>query len=149
MKVIQKITSLSLAIVFLLSSLGFTISKMSCIKTGKSKLSLVALEDCCIKKEKKSEINCCDDEVAEANPNLTAISKSDCCDINNTTFDLSDFHSSSKEKLPQASDFEFILFQTNASTCNFSSDLPYKYFLESPFSLSSRELLSKFSILII
>lgn len=149
MKLVNKITASFLAIVFLLSSLGFTINKMSCLKTGTSKLSLIALEDCCIKKQKKSEVSCCADETPEPTIDLTTISKADCCDIVNTSFDLSDFQPSKNNTLPIAQALEMVVVPAHLNLVyaaqsfqTFSNNNP-------PPHLYGRALLSHISILTI
>jgi hypothetical protein len=84
MKTLQKITSVFLAVTFLVSSLGFTVNKMVCLKSGYTKLSLLHVKDCC--PEKKSSI---------------PVIKSDCCDITNTFFDLGDLRLSQKTEIVQ------------------------------------------------
>jgi hypothetical protein len=148
MKLVNKITASFLAIVFLLSSLGFTINKMSCLKTGTSKLSLVALEDCCTKKEKASEVNCCDEETLEPTIDLTTISKADCCDIVNTSFDLSDFQTSKSHSLPLAQALEMVMHPTPINSICAAHSLK-TIFNYPPPNLHGRALLSQISILII
>jgi hypothetical protein len=97
MKLVQKITSLFLAVIFVLSSLGFTINKMVCLKSGKSKVSLTHLKDCC--PDKKSTI---------------PVVKAQCCDIQNSSFKLTDFNPSQKHELPVS--FELVSFLTNSIT---------------------------------
>jgi hypothetical protein len=83
MKSVQKFTSLFLVAAILVSSLGFTANKMVCLKSGKTKLSLVNIKDCCPDEEARTEV------------------KADCCDITNTFFDLNDFLQSEKSELVQ------------------------------------------------
>ncbi len=132
MKTTQKIISLFLAFIFLLSSLGFTANKMVCLKSGKTKLSLVHLKDCC--PEKKS---------------VTPLLKSDCCNINNIYFNLSDFQHAEKNNIEQpSSQISFVnptqKFKINTSTFV----LTHSSFVIPP-KLSGRELLSFISILTI
>ena len=82
MKIIQKITSVFLALVFLLSSLGFTVNKMTCLKSGKVKVSFLAQKDCCPEKESS-----------------LPVIKSKCCDLSNTYFNLGDIQHSQKFSL--------------------------------------------------
>ena len=89
MKLVQKITSLFLAVVFVLSSLGFTINKMVCLKSGKTKVSLTHVKDCC--PEKKSTV---------------PVVKAQCCDIQNSSFKLTDFNPSQKQNVPAS--FELV-----------------------------------------
>ena len=92
MKVLQKIASVFLASIFLFSSLGFTISSMVCLKSGKGKISLAKIEDCCSKKVEQvvsDKDSCCEEELA-------VIKKGHCCDINSYTFSLNDFQNSQK-----------------------------------------------------
>ncbi len=104
MKALQKITSVFLATVFLFSSLGFTISSMVCLKSGKGKVSLSVIEDCCAKTPTASvaKKDCCN-HVEELNvpKGMAVIKKGECCDINNYTFNLNDFQSSQKQSIEQ------------------------------------------------
>ncbi len=92
MKTIKNITSLFLAFVFLLASFGFTINKMICLKSGKTKISLVPIKDCC----KKSKSG-------------TPIIKAKCCDINATSFNLGDFHSNKKYSIPSTNECVLVI----------------------------------------
>ncbi|MCW3103258.1 MAG: hypothetical protein JWO09_1698 [Bacteroidetes bacterium] len=84
MKALQKITSVFLAVTFLVSSLGFTVNKIVCLKSCKTKLSLLHVKDCC------------PDETSSI-----PVVKSDCCDITNTYFDLGDLRMSQKTEIVQ------------------------------------------------
>ena len=79
MKVLQKIAAVFLALVFLLSSLGFTVNKMTCLKSGKVRVSFVAQKDCC-----------------EMEKSALPIIKSKCCDLANSYFNLGDVQHSQK-----------------------------------------------------
>ena len=132
MKTVQKITSVCLVVVLLLSSLGFTINKMVCLKSGKVKISLTHVKNCC--PEKRSD---------------TSTIKSNCCDLKNTTFDLDDFSSSQKVNTPIADNFVLAIWQNDfvvAMPCNNPSVLSYN---DLPPPLYGRQLLSFISILII
>jgi hypothetical protein len=133
MKTLQKVTSVFLAVIFLVSSLGFTANKMVCLKSGKTKLSLVHVKDCC--PEKKSSL---------------PVVKADCCDITNTFFNLCDFQNGHKLQVNKPSVIQsFCLipdfFANKQGILNQSvfslADLP------PPFS--GRKILSFISILII
>lgn len=135
MKRLQKITSLFLAFSFLLSSLGFTVNKMVCLKSGESKVSLIALKDCC-PGEEEEESGC-------------FLSHS-CCDITNTYFDLSDFSSASKVSVEEQitvqplfynSQISFQIDPVSQTSANLYADLPPP--------LHGRQLLSFISVLII
>ena len=82
MKKNLNITAVFLATVFLLSSLGFSVSKMVCLKSGKTKVSLANIHDCC--KKTKSPL---------------AVVKANCCDINTTSFNLGDIQTLEKGSL--------------------------------------------------
>ncbi len=84
MKTFQKITSLFLVVILLVSSLGFTANKMICLKSGKTKFSLVNIKDCC-----------------PENQSSVPVIKSHCCNITNTFFDLNDFRSVQKSEVSQ------------------------------------------------
>lgn len=132
MKAIKKITALSLAMVFLLSSLGFTINKMVCFKSGKTKISLTQLKDCCPKKE-------------SANP----VVKAQCCDINNTSFHFNDFNSSSKKNIPTAGDCVLSINKYSFKLINYHNLSTELFFADLPPPLYGRQLLSFISILVI
>jgi hypothetical protein len=131
MKLLQKIISFFLAITFLVSSLGFTANKMICLKTGKVKISLVHVKNCC--PEKKSSV---------------PVLKAQCCDLVNTSFYLGNFQNSQKLSIGHSfisavynSFFSRKLFLTVQPTTFFSADLPPPH--------SGRTILSFNSILII
>lgn len=150
MKIFQKITSLSLAAVFLLSSLGFTINKMICLKSGKEKISFTAIEDCCATKINATKDSCCEDEQNEIQYTHEAfITKSECCDIVNSNFDLSDFQTQQNNYLPTIISFDLfynpIFHNTTTSQLSSIDVIPDISF--SP--LYGRDLLSHVSILII
>lgn len=130
MKLFQKITSLFLAVVFVLSSLGFTINKMVCLKSGKTKVSLTHVKDCC--PEKKSTI---------------PVVKSLCCDIQNSSFQLTDFNTSQKHGIPSL--FELASFVTNFSTTSNLVDSKSTAFLfaDLPPPIYGRTLLNFISTL--
>ncbi len=132
MKSVQKITSITLAVIFLLSGLGFTANKMVCLKSGKTKLSLVHVKACC--PEKKSDI-------------LQINSK--CCDLKNTFFQLGSFQSSQKCIIENPAALS-ILFLPSYSFKFLSFKYVQSFFIsDSPFSISGRQLLScisKFTI---
>lgn len=105
MKPLQKITSVFLATIFLFSSLGFTISSMVCLESGKGKVSLAIIEDCCINKAEPvlAEKDACCEHVEELSLpiELAVIKKGECCDINNFSLELNDFQNAKKISLEQ------------------------------------------------
>ena len=133
MKAIQKITSVFLALVFLLSSLGFTVNKMTCLKSGKVRVSFVAQKDCC--PEKESSI---------------PVIKSKCCDLSNTYFNLSDFQFTQKLSLEKQLSAKALFL--NSQVFNFTqiaskfSVIPYA---DLPPPRSGRTLLTFISVLTI
>ncbi len=133
MKVIQKITSVFLALVFLLSSLGFTLNKMTCFKSGRVKVSLVAQKDCCPERE-----------------STIPLIKSKCCDLSNTYFNLSDVQHSQKVSIEKQLFVKasFLNYQVYNSASIFSkhSVIP---FADLPPPLYGRTLLNFISVLII
>lgn len=132
MKILQKITALFLATVFVLSSLGFTINKMVCFKSGKTLLSLTHVKDCC--PDKKSTI---------------PVVKAQCCDIQNTSFKLTDYSVAQKHELPASqelispSEYSFTFIPAAVQTVAVLS------FADLPPPLSGRSLLQFISILLI
>jgi hypothetical protein len=115
MKFISKHISVFLAVVFLLSSLGFTANRMICLKSGKQKISLIPINDCC----KKTTLG-------------KHSVKSKCCDINNNEFQLSDFRSVEKtETIPiKLHLFELPFFLVQHS--NVSTEYVYIFFPPPP-----------------
>ncbi|MES2286978.1 MAG: hypothetical protein V4547_14905 [Bacteroidota bacterium] len=132
MKAIKKTTALFLAMVFILSSLGFTINKMICFKSGKVKVSLSHLKDCCA--EEKSAL---------------PIVKAQCCDINSTSFHLNDFNSSQKNNVPVADDCVLAINKYSFPCGNYNTPSSKLLFADLPPPLYGRQLLSFISILII
>ncbi|MBN8696202.1 MAG: hypothetical protein J0L87_06705 [Bacteroidetes bacterium] len=132
MKIFRKITALFLATVFVLSSLGFTINKMVCLKSGKTKISLTHVKDCC--PEKKSSI---------------PVVKAQCCDIQNSSFKLTDFSVAQKHELPCSqelisfSEYSFAAVPSAVQTVSVLS------FADLPPPLSGKSLLHFISILLI
>jgi hypothetical protein len=122
-KIFKKITAVFLASVFLLSSMSFTISSMVCLKSGKGKVSLSLIEDCC---KKKNEEKCCD-EINDRSSDKTYIGKGDCCAISNLSIQLHDFNPSKKIAVEQPV-LENILFFSPVPFSSFSSSqkLPYQ-----------------------
>ncbi len=147
MKLFQKIASVFLAVVFLLSSLGFTVGKMVCLKSGKTKISLSSVEDCCAK-AKKQNANCCDEEQETTTLDFI-IKKSDCCDISNTSLQLNDFNPSHKKELAAV---EHTLFISESSFYFNTSAIENKSitsFADLPPPLHGRTLLNFISVLTI
>jgi hypothetical protein len=133
MKTLQKITSVLLAVIFLVSSLGFTANKMVCLKSGKTKLSLTHVKSCC--PEKKSTL---------------PVVSSQCCDITNTSFNLADLHNTSKSQVSESFAFLpfFIIPGYTFNDPSTSNETPFSFADLLP-PLAGRDLLSFISILII
>jgi len=154
LKTIQKITAVFLAVIFLFSSFGFTISSMVCIKSGKGKVSFAMIEDCCSKNTERAAVItkpvCCDDEKElQLSDRSATINKGECCDITNFTYKLNDFQNSQQlfiglptvlNSIFLSSDLSPVFSSENKLTFH-ASDLP-----PPPFG---RNLLSIISILII
>ena len=142
MKAVQKITSVSLALVFLFSSLGITISSMVCLKTGKGQVTFSSMDDCCSKKDKK--------EKPSRIPRSNAIlEKASCCDVNTFTIKLNEFqkaeHSIAGEPVILQS-----LFTTAAPfTASKAQHASAWQFADLPPPLSGRTLLTRISTLLI
>jgi len=132
MKAIKKTTALFLAMVFILSSLGFTINKMVCLKSGKVKISLSPLKECCPGKK-----------------NSGPIVKTKCCDINNTSFHLNDFNSSQKSNISVADDYVLAINKFSFTNKNYNNTTSKLVFADLPPPLYGRQLLSFISILTI
>ena len=131
MKSIQKIIPVCIAVAFLLSSLGFTINKMACLKSGKTHISFLPFKDCC----------------PEKNSTKTII-KSPCCDINNISFKLNDFDPSQKSNIPVVDKLIF-LKQVSVKQPILNTTTSKLSFADLPPPLHGRQLLSFISILII
>lgn len=152
MKAIQKITSVFLATVFLFSSLGFTISSMVCLKSGKGKVSLSAIEDCCAKPQTASvtKKDCCaHEEELDLPKGLAVIKKGECCDINNYTFNLNDFQNSQKQSVEQPAISQSIFYSTELIASNVSENKLAFQYSNLPPPLYGRTLLNFISILTI
>ncbi|CAN5451537.1 hypothetical protein BH10BAC1_BH10BAC1_14110 [soil metagenome] len=148
MNLFKKITSFFLAIVFLLSGFGFTIGKMVCLKSGKTKVSLAIVEDCC-KKAKRQSIACCDEE-EQIQEGITVIKKGDCCDISNTHLQLKDFNPSEKKIVPEANCLSLAYTQiTYADNTSLNSTSSKLFFADLPPPLHGRSLLNFISTLTI
>jgi len=146
MKLVRNITSVFLAAVFLLSGFGFTIGKMVCIKSGKTVISLSALEDCCAKSKKK---NCCNENEKQNTTSNFSFEKSDCCDVSNTSISLKDFQSS---KINKAEAIELLLLSTKESFSSRSiayTSIKKIFLADLPPPLYGKSLLAHLSILII
>jgi hypothetical protein len=146
MKLIRNITSVLLAAVFLLSGFGFTIGKMVCIKSGKTVISLSALEDCCAKSKKK---NCCNENKKENTTSNFSFEKSGCCDVSNTSISLKDFQSS---KINKAEAVELLILSSKESFSSRAvthSRIKKLSFADLPPPLYGKSLLTHLSILII
>lgn len=142
MKAIQKITAVFLALVFLFSSFGFTVSSMVCLKSGKGKVSLAYMEDCCAKKENS----------ASENPvpvNDFIIKKASCCEINNYSIRLNDFQNAQKLSPEQPVILHTLFNAAEALHVSQTSPaLAYGY-TDLPPPLHGRTLLNFISILLI
>lgn len=153
MKAIQKITAIFLAIVFLFSSFGFTISSMVCIKSGKGKVSFATIEECCYKNTetaaKITKTACCDDEKEfQLSEPVATIQKGECCDITNFTYKLNDFQNAQQLFIGQPTVVNTIFLSSDLSPI-FSSENKLSFYasdLPPPFG---RNLLNFISILII
>lgn len=152
MKSIQKITSVFLASVFLFSSLGFTISSMVCIESGKGEVSLAVIEDCCVKNQTTSvaKIDCCDhDEELDLPKGFAVIKKGECCDINNYSFKLNDFQNTQKLSLEQPIVLNsFFYISEKITSTSVENKLAFQY-SDLPPPLYGRTLLNFISILTI
>src|SRR6476646_2041455 len=131
MKTVQKLTSVFLAAIFLVSSLGFTANKMVCLKSGKVKHSLVQMKSCCPERN-----------------SLRPVIKSDCCDIVNTYFNIGDLHHSHRQFIvPSAS----LLFYSSdpylsRNLNNFQQERLFYSYADLPPPECGRSVLSLISI---
>lgn len=152
MKILQKITSVFLAAVFLFSSLGFTISSMVCLKSGKGKVSLAKMEDCCPKKVETVVVEkdaCCEDEVLSSPEDIMSFEKGNCCEINSYTFNLTDFQNSQKLSLEKgAIPQSFFITSKTTNTIQVENKLAFQY-SNLPPPLYGRTLLNFISTLTI
>ncbi len=147
MKVLQKITSVFLATVFLFSSLGFTISSMVCLKSGKQKISLAKLEDCCAKKVETSATE--KRAILPLSEGVMSFEKGNCCDINSYTFNLTDFQNSQKLSLEKGTVLQsFFISSKTIVTNQVENKLAFQY-SDLPPPLYGRTLLNFISTLTI
>ena len=152
MKAIQKITSVFLATVFLFSSLGFTISSMVCLKSGKGKISLSVIEDCCVKNQTASvakKVCCAHEEELDLPEGLAVIKKGECCDISNYTFNLNDFQSSQKQALEQPAISQSLFYSSQLILSIVSENKLAFQYSDLPPPLYGRTLLNFISTLTI
>lgn len=148
MKTFKKITAVFLATVFLFSSLGFTISSMVCLKSGKGKVSLFVIEDCCAKKKTVAVDECCDDE-EQPSPNRTFLKKGDCCDINNYPITLKDYHVSQELLIEQPAAIHSLFTSSSIINVSASEHMIAFHAADLPPPLHGRTLLNFISILTI
>jgi hypothetical protein len=132
MKLFRKITSVLLAVVFLLSSMSFTISSMVCLKSGKGKVSLSVLKDCCGKKELPST--------------GTYFTKGSCCKISNLFIKLHDFNPSVKISVGQPLVAHDFLNLFSLTPCILASSEATFHCADLPPPCHGRTLLSFISI---
>ena len=133
MKTVQKITSVFLAALFIVSSLGFTANRMMCMKSGRIKFSLVHEKECC--PETKSAI---------------PVVKEKCCDVLNNDFHLPDFQSTQKSTIEQPLAFVFLFARPGFSYKVSSSSKPLAIsFADLPPPVYGRTLLHFISTLLI
>lgn len=152
MKLFQKITSVFLATVFLFSSLGFTISSMVCLKSGKGKISLSAIEDCCAKSKTSlvAKKGCCAHEkMLDLPKGMAVIKKGECCDISNYTFNLNDFQSSQKQSLEQPAISQSLFYSSQLILSIVSENKLAFQYSDLPPPLYGRTLLNFISTLTI
>jgi hypothetical protein len=71
-----------MAVLFLVSGMGITMSRMSCLKSGKTRVAFHELKDCCAKKS-----------------DVPVAIKENCCDIKTSSLKLANFQSSQKGQL--------------------------------------------------
>lgn len=132
MKLFSKISSLILTVLFLVSTLGLTLNKMVCQKSGKTKLSLTAIKNCC----------------KEQNSNCFVIKKK-CCTITNNTFNLGDFQITQKLKVERSLGFLAPSVRSNMIVKAVILTQTKIYILEKPPALYGRQLLFFISTLTI
>jgi hypothetical protein len=131
----KKITAVFLASVFLFSSMGFTISSMVCLESGKGKVSLSVLKDCCEKGKKQLPAS------------GTFLSKGHCCKISNLFIKLNEFSSSKKFSVEQAA-AQDLFFIPAGTAFNIASAQKLSYrFTDLPPPYHGRTLLNFISTL--
>lgn len=132
MKTVQKITAFFLIVAVTLSSLGFTANKMVCLKSGKTKVALTHIKDCCK-----------DEGTAQSTI------KSNCCDIQNSSFTLGNFETSEINTTQFSNITSFSAVQNLFDVVPVSTIKTSLSFADSPSPLYGRYLLSFISILVI
>lgn len=100
MKLFQKITALFLCLFILAFSLGFTINKMVCLKSGKVKIALTPIKQCCSKKSSSK----------------TTL-KTHCCDLSSLSFQLNEYNPTQQQSIALAID---LLLPFNINTYSYS-----------------------------
>jgi hypothetical protein len=100
MKLFQKITAFFLCLFILAFSLGFTINKMVCLKSGKVKIALTPIKECCSKKSSSK----------------TTL-KTHCCDLSSLSFQLNEYSPTQQQSVVLAIDY-ILPFNTNTYSCS-------------------------------
>lgn len=128
----HKITSLFLIIVLLLTQSGYSINRMTCLKSGKTKISFTPAKNCC----------------ADKNSDKTSI-KSNCCDILNTGIQLDDFSTAFKITAPSSDIIAVLYYNVNSAELNNSISSEKYLFadLPPPWTKQGRTLLAFISTL--
>lgn len=132
MKSLQKTAALSLLILFLVSSLGVTINKMVCLKSGNVKVSLTQVNDCC----------------SEKNTSAYTI-EAQCCVVHNTSFHLNDFNPSQYNKIPVISDCVLHYYHRKSEAVVCTKETTKLFFVDLPPPPHGKQLLALISTLII
>ncbi len=153
MKILNKIAAILLAVIFLLSGLGITITSMVCMKSGKGKASFAMIEDCCAKKKEvspRAQTDCCndDEEIFYSEP-ITIIKKGECCDINSLSFQLNDFQSAKKLSIDHPAVFNSLFHSSETLNSSTSENKLSFQYSDLPPPLYGRTLLNYISLLTI
>jgi hypothetical protein len=130
MKSFNKIITVFLAGIFLMSTLGLSVNKMICLESGREKISLTPLKDCCPDMGDKQE------SVA-----------GHCCDIQNSYFHLNDFSPSAKSEVSHPGVISLIASFNPLPAKVFRPDV--QSYADLPPPLHGRDLLTHISVLVI
>lgn len=132
MKLLKKITAFFLCLFILAFSLGFTINKMVCLKSGKVKIALTPIKECCSKKSSSK----------------TTL-KTHCCDLSSLSFQLNEYNPTQQQSIALSIDF---VLPFNINTYTYSHHIVNKQpllYSDLPPPIVGKKRLALFSTFII
>lgn len=133
MNIIKTISAFLLATLVLLYSTGFTLNKMLCLKSGKSKTSFTWVDDCCSKEGAADEV---------------PVLKTMCCDNTSAFFHLNEYNPSQQNEIPAVANCLLPYSYDLISVVAINSHTPH-IFPDAPSPYQGKQLLSFISVLLI